>query len=198
MCHAHRTDNAWSRLWLLASVAILSACSAEKAPPVPPAEIEVVEVVKRDTVITQDFVGQTRGSTDIPIRARVEGFLESRHFREGGEVEKGQLLYVIDQRPYRTRVVEAEGRLAESQTLLAKARADLARIQPLAEMKAVRQQDLDASVAQRDAALGALQASEAQLPSAPEERSDGEHFVDICRIHLHACTCTCTCVRNGM
>jgi membrane fusion protein (multidrug efflux system) len=166
MLHLHRTGKGWSRLWLLASVAILCACSAGEAPPVPPSEISVVEVIKRDAIITQDFVGQTRGSTDIPIRARVEGFLESRHFREGGSVEKGQLLYTIDQRPYRTRVVEAEGRLAESRTLLAKARADLARIQPLAEMKAVSQQDLDASVAQRDAALGSLQATEAQLELA--------------------------------
>ncbi len=52
-------------------------------------EIAVVKVVERDTPITQDFVGQTRGSTDIPIRARVEGFLESRNFREGGEVAQG-------------------------------------------------------------------------------------------------------------
>jgi membrane fusion protein (multidrug efflux system) len=68
-------------------------------------------------------------------------------------------------------VVEAEGRLAEARTMLAKARADLGRIKPLAEMKAVSQQDLDAAVAQRDAAMGALQASEAQLELANIELS---------------------------
>ena len=162
----HRARNSWSRLWRVAGIALLAACG-ESAPPVAPTpEIAVVNVIQRDTEITQDFVGQTRGSTDIPIRARVEGFLESRNFQEGGEVQKDQLLYTIDQRPFQTKVVEAEGRLAEASTMLAKARADLARIEPLAKMKAVSQQDLDGSIAQRDASMGSVQAAEAQLELA--------------------------------
>lgn len=155
-----------SNAWLLVAAALLCACAADEPPAPPPPEIGVFEAVKRTTKITQDFVGQTRGSTDIPIRARVDGFLESRNFDEGRPVTEGQLLYTIDPRPFRAKVVEAEGRLAESKTMLAKARADLARIRPLAEMKAVSQQDLDASIAQRDAALGSVQASEATLELA--------------------------------
>lgn len=166
MVHLHRTGDSWLAPFMVVALALVSGCGAGDAPPAQPPEISVVEVIQRDTTITQDFVGQTRGSTDIPIRARVQGFLESRNFQEGGSVEEGQLLYTIDQRPFQTKVVEAEGRLAEAQTLLAKARADLARIKPLAEMKAVSQQDLDAAVAQRDAALGSLQASQAQLELA--------------------------------
>jgi len=158
-------------LWWIAGIALLVACGKNAPPPTPIPEIAVVEVIQRDTRITQDFVGQTRGSTDIPIRARVEGFLESQNFQEGGQVKKGQLLYTIDQRPLQTKVVEAEGRLAEARTMLAKARADLARIEPLAEMKAVSQQDLDGSIAQRDAALGSVQAAEAQLELANIELS---------------------------
>jgi membrane fusion protein (multidrug efflux system) len=152
--------------WVLVLATLLAACGAEAPPVAKPPEMEVFEVVKRDTRIMQDFVGQTRGSTDIPIRARVEGFLESRTFSEGRSVTKGQLLYTIDPRQFSAKVAEAQGRLAESRTMLAKAKADLARIKPLAEMKAVSQQDLDASVAQRDAALGSVQASEAQLDLA--------------------------------
>jgi len=166
MSHRHRSGAAWFRLWLLAGGAALCACTEDAPPPAPPPEIGVVQVVQRDTDIMQDFVGQTRGSVDIPIRARVEGFLESRNFREGRSVEEGQLLYTIDQRPFRTKVIEAEGRLAQSRTMLAKSRADLSRIKPLAEMKAVSQQDLDASIAERDAALGSVQAFEAQLELA--------------------------------
>jgi membrane fusion protein (multidrug efflux system) len=166
MIHGHRRIAGWYKGWPLVAATLLVACGADEAPPAPPLEIGVVAVVQRDTRITQDFVGQTRGSTDIPIRARVEGFLESRDFNEGGKVEKGQLLYTIDDRPFRAKVIEAEGRLAESRTMLAKSKADLARIKPLAEMKAVSQQDLDASVAQRDASLGSVQASEAQLELA--------------------------------
>jgi membrane fusion protein, multidrug efflux system len=166
MSHPHQAGKGMYRLWLLASVAVLAACGADEPPTAPPPDIGVVEVIQRDTIITQDFVGQTLGSTDIPIRARVDGFLESRNFREGGPVEEGQLLYTIDARPYQAKVVEAEGRLAEARTMLAKSRADLARIKPLAEMKAVSQQDLDATVAQRDASLGSVQAAEAQLELA--------------------------------
>ena len=149
-----------------ACFALLTACGTKVPPAPPPPEIAVMEVVKRDTDITQDFVGQTLGSTDIPIRARVEGFLESRNFTEGRPVTKGQLLYTIDPAPYRTKVVEAEGRMAEATTMLAKAEADLARIEPLAKMKAVSEQQLDATVAERDAAQGSLQAAQAQLELA--------------------------------
>ncbi|HDY82605.1 MAG TPA: efflux RND transporter periplasmic adaptor subunit, partial [Halieaceae bacterium] len=166
MSHRHRSGTAWFRLWLLAGGAALCACTEDAPPPAPPPEIGVVQVVQRDTDIMQDFVGQTRGSVDIPIRARVEGFLESRNFIEGRSVEEGQLLYTIDPQPFLAKVLEAEGRLAEARTMLAKSKADLARIKPLAEMKAVSQQDLDASVAQRDAALGSVQAAEAQLQLA--------------------------------
>ena len=166
MSYGHRRTDAWRKLWMLVATSLLIACTADTPPQAPPPEIKVVQVVQRDTRIMQDFVGQTRGSTDIPIRARVEGFLESRNFREGRSVEEGQLLYTIDPRPFRTKVAAAEGMLAEARTMLAKARADLSRIKPLAEMKAVSQQDLDASVAQRDAALGSVQAYEAQLELA--------------------------------
>jgi membrane fusion protein (multidrug efflux system) len=131
----------------------------------------VVEAVQRDTDITLDLVGQTRGSTDIPIRARVQGFLESIDFAEGRPVEKGQLLYTIDPAPFRSKVVEAEGRVAEARTLLANAKADLDRIRPLAELKAVSQQDLDGAVARYEASIGNLQAARAQQEQAEIELS---------------------------
>jgi membrane fusion protein (multidrug efflux system) len=152
--------------WLAVLTVLLTACGDSDTLKAPVPEIAVVKVVERDTPITQDFVGQTRGSTDIPIRARVEGFLESRNFREGGEVTQGQLLYTIDPLPFKAKVVEAEGRLAEARTKLAKAKADLDRIEPLAKMNAVSQQDLDGAVAQRDAAEGSVKAAEAQLDLA--------------------------------
>ena len=165
MSYPHQAGKGQLTLWLCVSVIALGACSSEPPPP-PIAEINVVDVIQRDTEIKQSFVGQTLGSTDIPIRARVEGVVETRNFIEGRAVTEGQLLYTIDARPFRAKVVEAEGKLAESRTMLAKARADLARIEPLAKMKAVSQQDLDGSVAQRDAAMGSVQAAEAQLELA--------------------------------
>lgn len=148
---------------------LLSGCGSSEPPAPPPLEIPFSQVIQRDVPIEIEMVGQTRGSVDIPIRARVEGFLESMNFEEGRPVEAGELLYTIDPRPFESKVVEAQGRLAEARTMLAKAKSDLARIRPLAEMKAVSQQDLDAAVAQFEAARGAVQAAEAQLEQAEIE-----------------------------
>ena len=151
---------------MLAAAVAMAACGPAEPPPIPPMEVQVLEVQPRDIPLYLDMVGQTLGSVDIPIRARVDGVLEEMHFLEGRSVKQGQLLYVIDAVPYQSKVVEAEGRLAEAETSLAKAESDLNRIRPLAEMKAVSQQDLDASVAQFEAAQGALQAARAQVDQA--------------------------------
>jgi membrane fusion protein (multidrug efflux system) len=150
----------------LFALALGSGCEDATPPEMPPLEVAVLEVRPRDVPIYLDMVGQTLGSIDIPIRARVDGVLEEIHFLEGRPVEKGQLLYVIDPRPFQARVVESEGRLAEARTRVAKTDSDLARIRPLAEMDAVSQQDLDSAKAQYEAAQGALQAAQAQVEQA--------------------------------
>jgi len=149
----------------------VSACEKAEPPAAPPLEVAVLEIVPGDFPIYLEMVGQTRGSVSIPIRARVDGVLEEIHFLEGRPVKKGQLLYVIDSSPYQSRVVEEEGRLAQARTNLAKTKSDLERIRPLAEIDAVSKQDLDAAVAQFEAAQGALQAAEAQVNQAKIERS---------------------------
>ena len=153
-------------LAILALTTILSACGRPEPPVMPPMEVAVIEVQPREIPIYFDMIGQTRGSVDIPIRARVDGVLEEIHFLEGRPVEKGQLLYVIDPAPYQSQVVEAQGRLAEAQTQLAKATSDLERIRPLAEIDAVSQQDLDGAVAQYEAAQASKQSAEAQVEQA--------------------------------
>ena len=148
-----------------------AACNKAEPPAAAALKVAVLEVQPRDIPIYLDMVGQTRGSVSIPIRARVDGVLEEMHFREGRPVTKGQLLYVIDPSTYESQVVEAKGRLAQAQTSLAKARSDLDRIRPLAEIDAVSKQDLDAAVAQFEAAKGALQAAEAQVNQSEIQRS---------------------------
>lgn len=146
----------------IAFAALLLSCAESEPPAPPPPKIPVATVIQRDQPIHLDMVGQTRGSSDIPIRARVEGVLIGMHFREGRRVEAGDPLYSIDPVPFETAVVEAEGYLAEARTAQAKAKADLGRIQPLAEINAVSQQDLDGAVAQYEAAVGAVQAAVAR------------------------------------
>ena len=100
-------------LGLLTSFAFLVSCGSSEPPVVPPLEIEVVEVVQRDQPIELVMVGETRGSSDIPIRARVEGVVTGMYFAEGRLVEEDQLLYTIDPEPFQQEVVEAEGGVAE-------------------------------------------------------------------------------------
>jgi membrane fusion protein (multidrug efflux system) len=167
MVRLHNSAATMPRMAALSLLAaFVAACGKPEPPAMPPMEVAVFEVQPRNVPIYFDMIGQTRGSVDIPIRARVDGVLEEMHFQEGREVEKGQLLYVIDPAPYQSKVVEAQGRLAEAQTQLAKATSDLERIRPLAEINAVSQQDLDGAVAQYEAARASKQSAEAQVEQA--------------------------------
>lgn len=126
-------------------------------------EIQVVKVIQRDVPIYKEFVGQIYGFQDIPIRARVEGFLEGVHFDEGYPVKKGQLLYTIDSQPFAAAVASMESTVAEAQTYLVNAENELARYKPLAEINAVSKSDLDAAQASRDAAISSVEAAKANL-----------------------------------
>jgi membrane fusion protein (multidrug efflux system) len=150
---------------LLALLATVTACSTQdSAPPAAtPLEVFVTEVVVADVPIYGEWVGETRGRADIEIRARVQGFLEAIHFREGGTVKKGQLLYSIDKSELLQEHAASEASLAASQTELAYAQTDVARYRPLAEMNAVSQRDLDSAVARHDAAEAQVEAAKALL-----------------------------------
>lgn len=148
---------------LMTSIFVISSCGKKKvkAPMVP--EVQVIKVLQTNVPVTADFVGQTYGYKDIPIRARVEGFLTGLYFTEGSYVKTGQLLYTIDPDPYKAIEAEKQSGVAEAVTMLAKAESDLNRIRPLAEMNAVSQSDLDAAVAQYGASKASVDAAEAAL-----------------------------------
>ncbi len=149
-------------LSLLITFSIFSCAEKEKQV-AGPQEITVVKVEQKDVPIYKEFVGQVYGYSDIPIRARVSGFLEGIHFSEGLPVSKGQLLYTIDPEPFQAQVAASESQLAEAKTGLAKAKSDLNRIEPLAKINAVSQSDLDAALAEYDASLAYVNAMKANL-----------------------------------
>ena len=90
----------------------------------------------------QILVGQTAGSQDVEIRARVEGFLETMNFQEGTPVRQGALLYTIDRKPLEAILSQAKADQATAEARLAKANNDVARYTPLAAKQAVSQQEL--------------------------------------------------------
>jgi membrane fusion protein (multidrug efflux system) len=151
---------------LLLLIIGMPGCGEKKQMQIAPPDIPVYEVKSMTIPITADFVGQTYGYYDIAIRARVEGFLEGLHFLEGSEVKKGQLLYTIDPQPFLAEVAEQQSRVAQADTRLVKAENDLKRVRPLAELNAVSQRDLDAAIAERDAAESEVEAAKAAMRQA--------------------------------
>lgn len=150
----------------------LFACSEKKNTDMsaaPPAKISVIETTARDVPLYLQLVGETHGLKDIAIRARVEGFLEGIHFQEGSEVKKGDLLYTLESQPFEEKVAARKSAVAEAQTMLAKAKGDLDRIEPLAKINAVSQSDLDAATAAYEASISSLEAAKATLRAAKIE-----------------------------
>jgi membrane fusion protein (multidrug efflux system) len=152
---------------------LLKGCGSPEQDKVaaPPLPVGVATAQSRDVPLFVELVGTTRGTQDVPIRARVEGFLETMNFREGGFVKKGDLLYTIDAQPFQAKLVEAQSQLATAKTQLAKAGSDLARIKPLAEIDAVSKQDLDGALAQEAAARSGVDAAKAGVDLAKIELS---------------------------
>ncbi len=160
-----------SRLLILSIflATLIAGCSENKNIETRIQEINVVEVQQKDIPLYREFVGEIFGNKDIPIRARVDGVLEGIYFEEGFKVKKGQLLYAIDPQQQESRVNAQKSKVAEAETVLAKAKSDLDRYKPLAEQNAVSKSDLDAKQAQYDAALSSLEAAKANLKSAEIE-----------------------------
>ncbi len=91
-----------------------------------------------------EYTGQTAGSREIEVRARVNGILQARNFTEGGRVARGQSLYTIDPAPFAAAVARAEADLAAAEARLDQARRNAARLKPLQAEKAVSQKDVEA------------------------------------------------------
>ena len=153
----------YSLLAILSISFSFHSCQEEQKKAIPPTTVTVVSAVETNLPIYREFVGSIYGYKDIPIRARVEGFLESINFEEGSQVKKGQLLYTIDSQPFEAEVAASRSNVAEAETKLVNAENELARYKPLADSKAVSQSDVDAAQATRDAAEASLHAAEANL-----------------------------------
>lgn len=150
---------------LLLGISFGGCTESAKGPAVLP-EVTVVEVGHESLPVYSEYVGQTFGQSDIEIRPRVEGWLEQINFKEGERVSQGQLLYVIQDDQQRDRVDVATSQLEQSRVMLIKAKADLDRVKPLAQMNALSQRDLDAAQATYDAQVQAVNAAKASLQTA--------------------------------
>ncbi len=149
---------------LLATAA--AGCGKKEAPAPPPPDVKAATVLQKDVPIYVEAIGQTRGSTEIEVRARVEGFLQSVDFKEGSPVKKGQLLYTIDPRPLQATLAQAKGALAEADAQLARAKQDVVRYEPLVAKNAISRQEYDTAVVVQRAAEAAVEAAKAIVDRA--------------------------------
>ncbi|HEX6137696.1 MAG TPA: efflux RND transporter periplasmic adaptor subunit, partial [Casimicrobiaceae bacterium] len=129
----------------------------------PPAEVTLQAVAPRTFPVSFEYVGQTHGSKDVEVRARVTGIIEKRLYQEGSFVKAGQPLFEIDPRPYQAQVAAGNADLAKAQAQKAQADRELARLKPLAERKAIGQKEADDAASTADLAAAAVKAAQAKL-----------------------------------
>ncbi|HOX26126.1 MAG TPA: efflux RND transporter periplasmic adaptor subunit [Candidatus Krumholzibacteria bacterium] len=148
---------------LAVSILILAAGCGDKSapPPPPPIDVKVATVLQRDVPIETEAIGETRGSTEIDIQTRVEGFLETVNFQEGMPVGRGQLLFTIDPRTFEANLAQARAMLAEAEARLARARQDVDRFKPLVEQHAIARQDYDNALSNAAAAEASVASAQA-------------------------------------
>jgi membrane fusion protein (multidrug efflux system) len=138
----------------------------EKAAPPPPPAVVVSEVIKKDVPVYTEWVGTTDGLVNATIQAQVTGYLVKQNYREGELVHKGQVLFEIDPRTFQAAVDAAKGSLAQANARWETAKANLARVRPLAEKNAVSQKDLDDAIGSEQSTRASVESAKAQLDSA--------------------------------
>jgi len=138
---------------------------ASPAAPLPPV-VSVIQPVAREVVEWDEYIGRLEAPESVEIRARVSGYLDKVHFKEGKEVKQGDLLFTIDPRPYQAEYdrAEAEHQRAESQADLAK--NDAERAKRLVATKAISEEDFDTKTKTYNSALASVKSTQAVLDSA--------------------------------
>ncbi len=165
----------------------LSACDKAQEREAPPPTVEVVEVIQKDVPVYSEWIGSTDGLVNATIRAQVQGYLIARNYKEGDFVQKGQVLFEIDPRPFEAALEQAEAASNQAKATLGRSRAtleqvkadvvrleaqhtttkaNLRRIRPLAEQNAVSQKDLDDAVGAEQSADAAVKAGQAGVNAA--------------------------------
>src|SRR5262245_41424550 len=153
---------------LAVAAALLAACGKKEAPPAakPPVEVSVVTVEPRDTPAVFEYVAQTQSSRQVNIQARVDGFLDKRVYTEGSIVKAGQVLFLMDMKPFQAQVDAAKAQVSKSQAAVDVAKQNLDRVKPLAAAEALSQKDLDDATGNYESSSASLDAAKAQLTTA--------------------------------
>jgi membrane fusion protein (multidrug efflux system) len=136
-------------------------------------DVMVAEVEQKDVALYSEWIGTLDGFENADVKAQVTGYLLRQDYQEGAYVEKDQLLFEIDPRPFQAALDQAEGQLAQATAQLANAEAvqrrtelDVERYTPLAREQAASQQDLDNATQNNLAAKATVETAKAQIKTA--------------------------------
>ncbi|CBV43623.1 efflux RND transporter periplasmic adaptor subunit [Halomonas elongata] len=145
-------------------LSVLAGCDsqADSAPEEPPPpQVSVAEVVVKDVNFWDEFTGRIDAVDEVELRPRVSGYLDEIHYSEGQTVEKGEVLFTIDPRPYQADLARAEAELERARARAELTRSEAARAETLAQSRSISREVLDqrrATAAQAEADILAAQA----------------------------------------
>jgi multidrug efflux system membrane fusion protein len=148
---------------------LLVACGSgrteeRRTPPVP--AVSAAEVVVKDLTRWEEFTGRVEAVETVDVRARVDGYIDKVSYREGEEVKKGEVLFVIDQRPYRAALARAEAELAAASARSVLANAQAARAMKLTQSRVISRDERDERVAAEAQRSADVRAAEAAVETA--------------------------------
>jgi membrane fusion protein (multidrug efflux system) len=162
-----RFSATYSYCALLVAIVAPGLCGCKKAAtPLPPPVVMVMDVTATNAPVFTEIIGQLDSPQNVEIRARVEGFVDKMLFTEGTEIKESDPLFKLDDKPYKERLAAADGVLAEARASLNKYDKDVARLRPLAEKRAVPQQDLDNALASVEVGKASVLSAQAQVDAA--------------------------------
>ena len=150
-------------------VPALAGCGQSQPPgggaPSPPT-VTVAKPIERGITDQDEYVGRFVAVDSVEIRARVSGYLDQIHFRDGQMVKQGDLLFTIDKRPFQNTVAQARGTLAQAKANLAFAEADLERAKQLVRDRTITEQTFDQRTQAQRSAAASVAANEAAVRQA--------------------------------
>ena len=144
----------------------LAGCAAKKPPAPPPPTVVVSKPLQKRIVDWDDFVGRFEAIDSVDVRPRVSGYLQSIGFTDGQIVRQGQVLFIIDPRPYQAALDQARGQEVHAAAALANARIELARAERLYAAKAIAEQEYETRLATEQTAAADLVAARANVATA--------------------------------
>ncbi len=151
-------------LVLLAALSLGEAHAQGGPPPAPP--VQVSAPLAQRVTNWDEFTGRFEASEQVEVRARVSGFLDSIHFKDGDLVKKGDLLFTIDPRPYRLSVDAARAEVARAKAQVELAQNEVERAEGLTQNRTITARDVDQRRANLNSAIGSQQGAEANLKTA--------------------------------